>query len=260
MGRYQVILAYDGTLFQGFQVQGKQARTVQGVVESSLRQIGWQGRSLLAAGRTDTGVHATGQVIAFDLEWAHSLDALLRAINANLPPDVAAQEVRPAPADFHPRFYAVSRRYRYHILHRALRAPLQERYAWRLWPALDLGDLQRAASLLHGRHDFAAFGSPPQPGGNTYRTIQQVAWNQEDDSLTCDVQADAFLYHMVRRMVFIQVAVAQGRLEPAEIAQSLQFPAQAAVDRLPGLAPACGLVLVDVAYLPDLSSPRIAWE
>ncbi len=101
MERYQLILAYDGTLFSGFQRQGKQ-RTVQLVLEEALRQIEWQEKSILCAGRTDTGVHATGQVIAFSLEWHHSLEDLRNALNARLPEDMAILKVETAQADFHP--------------------------------------------------------------------------------------------------------------------------------------------------------------
>jgi tRNA pseudouridine38-40 synthase len=112
--RYQAILAYDGTHFLGFQRQGK-GRTVQGVVEAALRQLGWQERTILAAGRTDTGVHASGQVIAFDFEWHHPVEALQKALNTLLPQDVSACEVQPTRADFHPCYDAVSRRYRYSL-------------------------------------------------------------------------------------------------------------------------------------------------
>lgn len=112
--RYQVILAYDGTGFKGFQKQAR-TRTVQLVVEEALRKIGWQGKSVLGAGRTDTGVHALGQVVAFDLDWSHGTQDLLNALNANLPPDVSARDVRVVAPDFHPRFDASSRSYRYNL-------------------------------------------------------------------------------------------------------------------------------------------------
>ena len=112
--RYKVILAYDGTHFFGFQRQGAD-RTVQLEVEAALRQLGWQGRAITSSGRTDSGVHATGQVIAFDLDWRHGTESLLRALNAKLPDDVAVQAVEVAPADFHPRFDATSRCYRYQV-------------------------------------------------------------------------------------------------------------------------------------------------
>ncbi len=129
MARYQVILAYDGADFFGFQRQadGCGQRTVQGVVEQALRRIGWQGRAILFAGRTDVGVHASGQVIAFDLDWLHSTDALLAALNANLPADVAAQAAQLAADDFHPRYDARARCYRYRLFCQPRRDPLRER-------------------------------------------------------------------------------------------------------------------------------------
>ncbi len=244
MARYQVILAYDGTGFEGFQRQAK-ARTVQSVVEAALRQIGWQGKSLLAAGRTDTGVHASGQVIAFDLDWGHTPEDLQRALNACLPQDVAAQEAHLAEADFHPRYDAVSRRYSYRILCKPVRDPLHERFAWRIWPALDLAVLQGAALALPGRHDFGAFGSPPRANGSTLRTVFSAGWQQEADLLTFEIVADAFLYHMVRRLVSLQVEIAQGRLEPGSVEQALQA---GAAKKVQGLAPAHGLVLEEVKY------------
>ena len=132
MARYQVILAYDGTDFWGFQRQpgNVKRRTVQGVVEAALKQLGWSGEKILAAGRTDTGVHASGQVVAFDLDWQHDEDALLAALNAHLPQDVAVWAVQRAADDFHPRYAARSRCYEYRLFCQPRRHPLLERYAW----------------------------------------------------------------------------------------------------------------------------------
>lgn len=147
IARYQMILAYDGAQFRGFQRQGK-ARTVQAVVEAALRQLGWTGRTILSAGRTDTGVHASGQVIACDLAWTHSPQELARALNAHLPEDVAVRSVRVADVAFHPRYDAVSRTYHYHLFSEPERTPLRERYAWRVWPPLNADILPVAASTL----------------------------------------------------------------------------------------------------------------
>jgi tRNA pseudouridine38-40 synthase len=256
MERYQVILAYDGTQFQGFQKQG-QARTVQGVVEEALRRIGWQGSSLLAAGRTDTGVHASGQVIVFDLNWRHTTEALLLALNANLPEDVAAQSVQPAPSEFHPRYDALWRRYRYSLFCSRAREPLKERYAWRLWPPVSWELLQEVSASLPGCRDFRAFGAPLKPGGSTVRTILRSEWQRDGSYFTFEISADAFLYHMVRRLVYLQVMIAQGRLDAKTFARSLTDPE---LSLPPGLAPARGLSLLEVAYLPGLQCARISLE
>jgi tRNA pseudouridine38-40 synthase len=254
MARYQVILAYDGTDFQGFQRQAN-TRTVQGVVETALAGLGWQGRTILLAGRTDSGVHGAGQVIAFDLEWLHSPDELGRAINAHLPADVAVQSVQEAAAHFHPRFDAKGRTYQYHIYCEANRDPLRDRFAWRVWPEIDPELLPPAARLLTGIHDFSAFGTPPRPGGNTIREVYRAHWEPQAGGLLFEVSANAFLYHMVRRMVYLQVQIGQRRLELEQLAQAVH----AAQPQPPGLAPAQGLVLIKVQYerFSDFQGDRV---
>jgi len=246
MARYQVILAYDGTDFQGFQRQAN-SRTVQGVVEAALANLGWQGRAILFAGRTDSGVHGAGQCIAFDLEWFHSPDELGRALNAHLPADVAARSVQVNSPGFHPRFDAGGRTYQYMIYCEPNRDPLRDRFAWRVWPEVDPALLLQAARLLPGVHDFAAFGSPPQAGGHTVREIFQTGWEPQAGGLLFEVSANAFLYHMVRRMVYLQVQIGQRRLELEHLAQAVH----AAQPQPPGLAPAQGLVLKKVQYKSD---------
>ena len=135
MARYKLILAYDGTAFAGSQRQAKR-RTVQGELEKALRVLGWTGRSVVLAGRTDTGVHASGQVASFDLEWKHGVDSLLRALNAGLPADMAASRMEIAGAEFNPRFDATLRIYRYRLFSGQVRDPLRERMAWRVWPSI----------------------------------------------------------------------------------------------------------------------------
>ncbi|MFO7584407.1 MAG: tRNA pseudouridine(38-40) synthase TruA [Anaerolineales bacterium] len=247
MARYQIILAYDGTDFYGSQRQAK-ARTVQGELENALRRIGWTGKSVLLAGRTDTGVHASGQVAALDFDgWRHSPAELLDALNSQLPRDMAAQSVTLAAEAFHPRFDAVARCYVYRIFFQPVRDPLRERFAWRIWPALEVESIREAASLLAGTHDFSAFGTPPRPESTTVRTISRAEWQIHDDELRFTVQAEAFLYRMVRRMTFVQVTVAQGKIPAQTIADVLTGSLSG--ERLPaGLAPAHGLCLVSVTY------------
>jgi len=246
MARYQIIFAYDGTQFVGSQRQA-QSRTVQSVLEGALRKLGWEGRSILLAGRTDSGVHASGQVAAVDLEWSHPDENLRSALNSHLPQDMAVQSVRRAGDRFHPRFDAISRYYRYRLYCQPIRDPLRERFTWRVWPAPDEQTLRAMAGMLTGRHDFSAFGSSPSKKGSTVRTVMLSKWTARGDEWTFDVVADAFLYRMVRRMVYAQVAVAQDKIAVGAFENALkrQEPLPA------GLASASGLTLVEVKYSMD---------
>ena len=251
MARYQLTLAYDGTDFFGSQRQAR-PRTVQGELEKALSKLGWAGRSVIMSGRTDAGVHATGQVVSFDLDWGHTNEDLMRALNATLPADVAVQRARIVHAKFHPRFDATSRCYQYKLFCQPVRDPIRESFAWRVWPAMDDEKLCTTAQLFIGRHDFSNFGSPTTPNGSTVRTVLKAEWTQaEKDEWYFEVQADAFLYRMVRRLAFVQVAVAQGKVSVEAIAHALANPARAKVrsEKVPaGLAPAHGLTLVAVTY------------
>jgi tRNA pseudouridine38-40 synthase len=253
MARYQIIVAYDGTYFLGSQRQAA-SRTVQGELEKALRRIGWDGKTVTLAGRTDTGTHASGMVAAFDLDWGHGLDALHKALNSHLPHDMAVREVKMAADTFHPRFDARSRHYRYRLFCDRVRNPLRERYAWRVWP--EVSDLAPLASIWPGTHDFAAFGTPPRAEGNTVRRVLTAEWQKHDDEWIFDIEADAFLYRMVRRLVYVQVAVGQGRLSVQTLVRALEDGSNLVREtrkepgkRIPAsLAPASGLTLVEVRY------------
>lgn len=249
MARYQIIFSYDGTHFHGSQRQSA-TRTIQLELEKTLKKIGWQGKSILLAGRTDSGTHASGQVAAFDLPWKYGTDRLQAALNSHLPDDIAVRSVSIAADDFHPRFDARSRRYRYRLFCSEVRDPLRERYAWKVWPPVTgMGSL---AGILMGSHDFSLFGTPPKPGGNSVRNVMDATWHQMDDEWEFIIQADAFLYRMVRRLVFVQVAVGQGRLEKDVFRRALsddQNVRNGIKRELPaGLAPAAGLNLEEVKY------------
>ncbi len=246
MERYKLILSYEGSGFAGSQRQSRR-RTVQGELEKALRRLGWTGRSVSLAGRTDAGVHALGQVAAFDLVWNHGGEALREALNANLPADLAVRAVETANAGFHPRFDASSRRYRYRIYCQPIRDPLRERFMWRVWPGVRLADLQPIAAIFLGRHDFAAFGTAPGKRGGTTRTVTAASWAADRDERWFEIQADGFLYRMVRKLVFVSVAAAQGRTSQDAVAAALRSGSRTAT--LPaGLAPAHGLVLLAVDY------------
>lgn len=250
MVRYKLTLAYDGSNFHGSQRQSN-GRTVQGELENALTKLGWTGRSVLISGRTDTGVHATGQVASVDLDWSHTDETLLRALNATLPADMSVRTVQMVDMKFHPRFDASSRTYQYRLFCQPSRDPIRERFAWRVWPPIAGAGLAHASKQFIGTHDFSAFGSPTTPKGTTVRTVMKAEWKQiGDDEWQFVVQADAFLYRMVRRMVFVQVAVAQGKVSAEAIAEALLKQVSGEVRNAfhPGLAPAHGLTLVKVEY------------
>ncbi|HET9907632.1 MAG TPA: tRNA pseudouridine(38-40) synthase TruA [Anaerolineales bacterium] len=248
MARYQLTLVYDGTDFFGSQRQAK-SRTVQGELEKALNKLGWIGRSVILSGRTDTGVHATGQVASFDLDWSHSEAKLIGALNSELPPDLSVQTARIVHDKFHPRFDATSRSYQYRLFCQPIRDPIREHFAWRVWPAINPDALGHFAKLFLGTHDFSAFGSRTTPKGGTVRTVVKAEWTQTGeakDEWRFEVQADAFLYRMVRKLVFVQVAAAQGKVLAETITSALVKPATAKIPA--GLAPAHGLTLVQVTY------------
>jgi tRNA pseudouridine38-40 synthase len=211
--------------------------------------------TIAAAGRTDTGVHAEGQVIRFCIPWPHDEDALLRALNANLPPAVAVQAVDRVEGAFHPRFDARSRVYRYDIVSCPVRQPLLLGQAWWIREALDGASLSAAASLLIGTHDCGAFGHPPQ-GENTVRTIFRSEWQVWEERTPALVrtrwrywiEANAFLQHMVRRIVGMLVDVGRAARTVDEFEQV--FRGGRLVKNWT-IAPPHGLTLVQVNYPAD---------
>lgn len=238
-------IAYDGTEFSGFQRQTN-ARSVQGEIERAIEQVTGQRAGVIGAGRTDAGVHASGQVIAFETDWNHPLDALRRALNVTLAEDVAVMTLEEAPAGFHPRHDALSRAYEYTIIESEVRQPLTRRFAWQMGRALDAGKMNRAAQRLTGEHDFAAFGSAPSGSGeSTIRKVLRAEWRETGGRLVFCVEANAFLFRMVRRMVATLVRAGTGELSEDEVGDLLDSRNP---DRVKGAAPACGLCLVKVSY------------
>jgi tRNA pseudouridine38-40 synthase len=217
---------------------------VQQALETALTQLTREQVPVLAAGRTDAGVHATGQVIAFDIEWRHPLEALHRALNAVLPPDVAVRKIEWTGEDFHPRYDARSRWYRYTVYNHPVRSPLHRRTSLHVRRELDVQAMQSAAALLVGEHDFATFGRPPQ-GNITLRRVLRAAWSGEPPWLHFDVEANAFLYRMVRSLVGTLLEVGAGRRSVDSFKAILE-----ACDRSQAgpTAPPHGLCLVEVIY------------
>ncbi|HET6846904.1 MAG TPA: tRNA pseudouridine(38-40) synthase TruA [Anaerolineales bacterium] len=246
MARYKLTLAYDGTDFAGSQRQAHR-RTVQSELERAARKLGWSGSAIVLAGRTDAGVHAEGQVAALDIAWRHDLVALRDAFNSHLAQDLAVVDAELVGETFHPRFDATFRRYRYDVRCAAMRHPLEDRLAWRIWPALEPSSLEPVAKLFVGRRDFGAFGSASRKGGATRRTVTESSWSIEGGVLRYRVTADGFLYRMVRRLVIVQIAVGQGRCPQVVVERALESGRRVA--GLPaGIAPPQGLRLMEVGF------------
>ncbi len=249
--RYRAVLAYDGTNYHGFQRLSGEQPTIQGKLEAALENLSGGPVKVTGAGRTDAGVHATGQVIAFDLDWRHGEDDLLRAVNANLPNDIALQRLERTRPDFHPRYDALSRTYRYWVHPAPIRQPTLERLAWWVRGEPDIDKMNAASAVLIGSHDFASFGTPPRgEKGTTQRRVLGAAWTREalpDGVSLCAyrIEADAFLYRMVRTTVAALIEVGLGRMTIDQFVEIFQARDRA---RIGLLAPAHGLTLVAVKY------------
>jgi tRNA pseudouridine38-40 synthase len=218
--RVRAVVAYDGTGYGGFQRQ-KNAPTIQAELERALEKLTQAACPVLASGRTDAGVHAEGQVIAFDTAWRHPLLDLQRALNAALPAQIAILKMEVAAPTFHPRYDALRRTYRYTIYHGAVCNPFATRYSLHIARALHLEAMQTASAILVGVHDLSAFGSPPV-GQNAVREIYRAAWSQQDAWLYFDIEGNAFLYRMVRMLVGSLLRVGYGVLTPEAFGEILR--------------------------------------
>jgi tRNA pseudouridine38-40 synthase len=253
--RYRVTLAYDGTDFQGWQLQGgrstsgRAARTVQGELEAALSRLaGGEPVPVMGAGRTDAGVHALGQVASFDLPRAMQPEALVRALNGMLADDIRVREAAPAAPGFDARRSAVGKLYRYELDTGPLQLPTRRRYAGHLTGDLDPGRVAEAAALYLGRHDFASVASSGGSARTTVRTVTRSEASWRGPTLVYEVEAEGFLRKMVRSLVGGLIAAGRGSLTVAQLASAL-----AARDRRawPPPADARGLTLVRVDYPPQ---------
>lgn len=252
---YRMTVAYDGSGFSGFQVQ-RQRRTVQGELEAALQRITRETIRVKASGRTDSGVHAYGQVVSFATGWRHSANDLCRAVNAVLPEDIAVRDARLVGPEFHARLSACWRLYVYNLYRSEIRSPLLSRYAYRVAGELDLWAIQQGADELIGEHDFAAFGSAVG-GGSTVRHVRRAVWVSDwgwperwlrpacQGMLQFQIEANGFLRGMVRRLVGTLVEIGQGMRPIGSLKELLASGDRSQAGRP---APACGLCLWHVAY------------
>lgn len=248
MRSLKLTLAYDGTAYAGWQIQPDRP-TLQGTLEQALHRITGENIRAVASGRTDTGVHAQGQVVSLASECRLSVEELQRAINANLPRDMRVLQVEEAPRGFHAIRDAVSKRYRYIIQQGPVADVFARRYSWFVPFRLDRQAMHRAAQGLVGTHDFASFQAAGGQRCSSVRTVTQLAVTGDCldriEHVCIEIDADGFLYHMVRNIVGTLVEVGKG-------ARSEDWPAevQRACDRRRAgrTAPAHGLFLVLVRY------------
>ncbi len=246
----KLIIAYDGTEFFGWQRQSS-ARTVQATLEDALASITGAPRvHLLASSRTDTGVHAIGQCATFrSHHWQAPAPNLALAVNTQLPPDVIVRSARDVPMSFNPIRHALGKRYRYSIYASRVSDPLGRRQAWWVKRWLDIDTMRQAAVDLLGTHDFASFQTNGSPRVSTIRTVRAIDIQcqpyLDGQWITIEVEADGFLYNMVRNIVGTLVFVGRGRRPKEWVAQAL-----AARDRQQTgqTAPAQGLCLQEIFF------------
>ena len=235
---------YDGSAFHGWQVQPG-GGTVQDTLQAALRKIAGVPVDVVCAGRTDAGVHATGQVVHFDAPVERPLSAWVRGVNTFLPPAVAVRWARPVADDFHARFAAFGRRYRYLLLNRPQRPGVWHGRAGWYHHALDAAAMQQAADRFVGEHDFSAFRAAECQAKSPVKTLRRAEVRRVGDLVVFDFEASAFLHHMVRNMVGSLVYVGQGKHAPGWIAELL---GERDRRRAAPTFAAAGLYLVGVDY------------
>jgi tRNA pseudouridine38-40 synthase len=239
----KLILEYEGTRYHGWQAQRGTA-TIELALRDAIESLTGESPVLTAAGRTDAGVHALGQVVNFKLERDFPVEQLPGALNARLASDISVRHAELVDENFNARYSARARHYAYRIRQALPRGAYQRQYAWGVPQTLDLAAMQAAGERLEGTHDFRSFGRSPRPGGHTMRRVHEIKVNATGDWITIAIAADAFLYGMVRRIAGALVDIGR-RKRTLDWLDSLLVGGSAAGLRL---APAQGLVQVRVEY------------
>ena len=243
--RLALIVEYDGTRYHGFQYQAN-ARSIQEELEDAIARLTGERLRVKGAGRTDAGVHATGQVVAFDTSADHEPETFVRGLNFYLPDEVAVKAAYRTRGDFDPRRMALSRRYRYTIVCGPAPSPLRRLTAHHMYEQLNIRRMRRAAQLFEGRHDFASFSGPlGSPRASTVRAVYEAKVRRDGDVTSFEVEGDSFLPHQVRRMAGALVEMGRERLTLSTL--------RSMIERRPGGVvahplPARGLCLLKVTY------------
>ena len=253
VSRIALGIEYKGARYRGWQRQESGVPSVQAALEKALSQVAAEPVSLMCAGRTDAGVHASGQVVHFDTRVERPLKAWIMGGNANLPPDISVTWARVMPAEFHARFKAFARRYRYVIYNDPIRpAHLAEEVTWNHRP-LDVARMREAAAHLVGTHDFTSFRAVQCQAKSPVKTVHHLEVIEHGRFIVIDVRANAFLHHMVRNFAGVLMTIGAGEREPGWVAEVL-----AARDRRAGgvTAHPYGLYLVQVEYPQEFELPQ----
>lgn len=253
-------IEYDGTAYHGWQYQDHSS-SVQACVEQALSRVADEPIRVICAGRTDTGVHALGQVVHFDTGAQRRERSWVFGANANLPPDIVVTWARPVDAEFHARFSALSRCYRYVILNRPVRPSLLSwRVAWDYRP-LDLERMRQGASYLVGEHDFSSYRAMACQAKSPVRNLFRLQLQRRDDLILLDLEANGFLHHMVRNIAGVLMSIGAGEQEPDWAKEVLEHR-----DRTLGgvTAPPHGLYFIAATYpakfaIPALSPTAAVW-
>jgi len=244
MKHIKLVIGYDGTEFHGFQRQ-RGLRTVQEELESTLTTLLGHPVSIKAAGRTDRGVHAEGQVVSFWTNCPIPVERLPIVLNRLLPPDIVAKGAKEVRPEFHPRFDATSRIYRYLIDNRPVPSALLRRYAWHIPEPLDVKAMKAAAQYLVGTHDFVSFHASGSDLGSTVREMKRIVISKRNGIIAITMEANAFLYHMARIIVGTLVEIGLGKRHHEEMKDILLARDRSAAGKT---APPHGLCLMQVRY------------
>jgi tRNA pseudouridine38-40 synthase len=240
----KLTIAYDGTRFVGWQRQAE-GESIQGLLEDALARFEGAPVTVHGAGRTDAGVHALGQTASVQVTCHHDVTTLTRALNAHLPEEIRVLSVEEPSADFHARFNAREKTYRYRIRNTPIADPFDRAFCWHIPEPLDIAAMQHAAVHVVGTHDFAAFQSAGSESNGTVRTVTRSEMSDTAGLLTYEIAGDGFLRHMVRALIGTLVEVGRGWRRPDDIASLLQGGTRAQAGPT---APPQGLFLVRVDY------------
>ena len=245
MRTIKLVIEYEGTNYQGWQVQLK-GPTIQGMIEGKLSLLTGETVHLAGSGRTDAGAHALGQVAHFKTESRMEVSSIQRALNSLLPPDIAVRKAEEVGEDFHARKEARSKVYEYRILNREIRSVFNRGYAWHVPHKLDLERMKQAAKVLVGEHDFSSFRSVGSPTRTPVRRVMRTGWRRSRGGFICfEIEANGFLKQMVRAVVGTLVEVGKDKMGVEDFRRILESKNRTMAGPT---APAHGLFLKEVKY------------